>query len=166
MKRIPLTQGKFALVDDEDYKKIKCYNYFLTKTKHCRTFYAARNVYENGKNRHTIRLHRDILNLKIGDGKKIDHINHNGLDCRKQNLRVCTESENQCNRTIISKSRTGLRGICLRGNKFFEINIMLFQKNIYGGTWKNLKEAVKYRNCMARILHGRFCALLKLPSSL
>ncbi len=88
MKRIPLTQGKFALVDDEDFGWLNQHKWCVLKCD-SGLWYATR-----GKG---IFMHRAILGLKVGDGIKTDHRNHNGLDNRQENLRKCTNSENQHN---------------------------------------------------------------------
>ncbi len=82
---IPLTQGKFAIVDAEDYDWLVRYKWYATKAKN--TFYACR--VEGGK---TIKMHREIM--RAPKGLVCDHINHNGLDNRKRNLRLCTHAQN------------------------------------------------------------------------
>jgi hypothetical protein len=84
-KLIPLTQGKFAIVDAEDYERLSKYKWHVDKGDS--TYYAARGIV--GKN---FRMHREILNAP--EGLVVDHRNHNGLDNRKKNLRLCTRSQN------------------------------------------------------------------------
>jgi hypothetical protein len=92
LMQIPLTQGKFAIIDKDDYDKICDYKWFAVKSRN--SYYAA----SHGKNRETIKMHRVILGLN--DKKQIcDHIDHNGLNNSKFNLRVCTDSENAKNTT-------------------------------------------------------------------
>ena len=97
MKKIPLTQGKFAIVDDTDYKRLSEWKWCATKMK--RNFYAIRccHIDKNGK-QYTISMHREILRLKSGDKRQADHINHNTLDNRRENLRVVSSSQNAMNR--------------------------------------------------------------------
>jgi len=91
-RKIPLTQGKFALVDPEDYQELSKYKWFAIRSP--RGFYAARSVGSNRRKtgQQTIRMHQVIL--KPPEGKFIDHINHNGLDNRRSNLRICTLQQN------------------------------------------------------------------------
>ena len=94
MKKIQLTQGKHALVDDEDFE-------FLSQWKwHLSHGYAQRSInvsrFGNGKKTKTIRMHRTIMQLS--ERTSIDHINGDGLDNRKSNLRACTGKQNQQNR--------------------------------------------------------------------
>jgi len=92
MKRIPLTQGKFALVDDEDYERLSKFKWFAYKHRH--TYYAVRNKrIGNGQTR--ILMHREILD--VPEGMETDHINHNGWDNRRCNLRAVTTAQNQWN---------------------------------------------------------------------
>ena len=88
-RKIPLTRGLFALVDADDFVSVSRRKYYaLPVGKLC---YAAR-----GENGTTTYLHADILGKR--KGYEIDHINGNGLDCRKENLRHVTHQENLNNR--------------------------------------------------------------------
>jgi len=89
---IPLTQGKFAIVDAADYDWLSSFKWHAHKVK--RTFYAARGIRLDGKQRQD-RMHRVIMGA--GDDHIIDHINRDGLDNRRANLRLCTLSENARN---------------------------------------------------------------------
>ena len=86
MKYIPLTQGKFAIVDDDMYEYLNQWKWCLRK-KSERSFYAGRNDWENKKN-HIVTMQQLIMNPP--KGMVIDHINGNGLDNRRCNLRICT----------------------------------------------------------------------------
>ena len=80
-RRIPLTQGKFAIVDSEDYHRLRKYKWYAHKAPH--TFYAIRSL-TNGKTepRKNQRMHELIINTP--QGLFVDHINHDGLDNRKK----------------------------------------------------------------------------------
>jgi len=99
VKQIPLTQGKFALVDDEDFE-------YLNQWKWC--FLPSRSgsgyAIRNGGNSHLM-MHRVILNTP--SGMETDHINHDKLDNRRSNLRICTKAENNQNRKPYKKNRKG-----------------------------------------------------------
>src|SRR3990167_10308366 len=97
MKEIKLTQGKITLVDDEDFEYINQWKWHVIKNKKQTHFYAQRS--ENGK---SIRMHRVIM--KTPHNKDVDHIDHNGLNNQKNNLRNCTTQENIRNRTSYGKS--------------------------------------------------------------
>ena len=89
VKEILLTQGKKALVDDEDYARLIKYKWHIARN--IGGYYAKRNAQVDGE-RHTIYMHRVITNAP--KGVEIDHHNHNTLDNRKQNLRLATGSQN------------------------------------------------------------------------
>ena len=96
MKQIPLTRGKFAIVDDADFEKLNRYNWYAFRS-YGNTFYAVRSIcLPNGKWR-LIFMHRVILNLEYGDKRQGDHRNNNSLDNRRDNLRICTNRQNSQN---------------------------------------------------------------------
>lgn len=95
MKMIPLTQGQFALVDDEDYDWLMQWKWNADKIG--KRYYAFRGRTIHGKHI-TISMHRAILGLQPGDKREVDHINGNGLDNRRCNIRDVSHQENQCNR--------------------------------------------------------------------
>ena len=90
-RRIPLTHGKYAIVDTDDYVWLSKYKWYVVKRGN--TFYANRGQWsKTQKRRLTITMHRLIID--VPDGLFVDHINHNGLDNRKANLRPATPAEN------------------------------------------------------------------------
>lgn len=102
MKQIPLTQGKSALVDDDIFELIMAMRHHRNQDvvkwhayNHHRSWYAHCNFkLPNGKWT-TLRLHRFVMNAS--KGQIVDHINHDGLDNRRSNLRIVDASENQFN---------------------------------------------------------------------
>lgn len=106
MKYIKLPWLKWAYVDDENY-------IYLNQWKwHCNAGgYVVRNSkYDKNGKRYAIFMHREVLGLLYKDGKYVDHINHNKLDNRKKNIRVCTCAENQQNQEI-RKCTSGYKGV-------------------------------------------------------
>ena len=89
-KRIPLTQGKFAIVDDDDYEWLKQWKWCLSKSG-----YAVRGTNCKPKQK-IVFMHRQIMNVLLG--MQVDHKNHTRLDNRKSNLRLCTGNDNRINR--------------------------------------------------------------------
>ena len=98
VKAINLTKGKVAIVDDDDYNEMNKYKWHAIKGRY--TYYAYRDVWHPiEKRKERISMHRQILDiLKFTGNNYTDHVNHNGLDNRKSNLRICTNSENSLNR--------------------------------------------------------------------
>lgn len=110
MKQIPLTQNKFALVDDADYDWLNQWKWFAHK-HHSGNFYAVRN-YSIGNNKQTtIKMHRQILGLEKGDKRQGDHRNHFTLDNQRDNLRICTHSQNQMNQKSNRNSTSKYKGV-------------------------------------------------------
>ena len=104
MKYIPLTQGKFTIVDDEDYEWLVQFKWYYAEG------YARRHV-GRGENRYIVRMHREIMGLPFKDPREIDHINGDRFDNRKENLRTCSTQENQHN--VRSRGGTSIyKGVC------------------------------------------------------
>lgn len=99
MKKIPLTQRQYALVDDKDFEWLSRWGWYAHKTSGG-GFRAGRSISVKGKRR-MLYLHRVIMNAPAGFD--VDHINHNQLDNRRCNLRVATHAQNLWN----SKKRKG-----------------------------------------------------------
>lgn len=156
MKQIPLSQGKFALVDDEDYGLVAQYKW-CAKSKPDNRWYAARIFTVNGK-KQSILLHRFLMNPKPGE--QVDHINGNGLDCRKSNLRIATHAQNRHNSRVTKRSRSGLKGVWYTPSRHgWRSAIMANGKRISIGIFKSAYEAAKAYNNAAKRLHGDFAKL-------
>jgi hypothetical protein len=102
VKLIPLTKGFFAKVDDEDYEKVSKLSWKYTGG------YAAHNYQSNGI-QHSVYMHRLIMNAR--KGQFVDHINHDPLDNRRSNLRICTHSQNHMNRTKLPGKSSRYKGV-------------------------------------------------------
>ena len=93
MKYMPLNQGCYAIVDDEDYDELNKHKWrVLTGSSGIK--YAVRRV-RRSFGRTIIYMHRQIL--RVEPGQKVDHKNHDGLDNRKTNIRICTHAQNMRN---------------------------------------------------------------------
>jgi hypothetical protein len=129
-KQIFLKHGEIALVDAEDYDRLVSFNWYSVLSKGSK--YA-----KTGKNS---RMHRMILNLS--DPKLIvDHINGNGLDNRKQNLRVVSSSENVKNRQRPSSNKTSIPGVYKQRNKWVA-RVCVNYQNISLGRFDKEEDAV------------------------
>jgi hypothetical protein len=105
MKGVQLTQGKVALVDDDDYEALA-----LNKWKFSNRGYAARLVRVGTNKQKTVLMHRTILGI-TDKNIIVDHINGNKLDNRRSNLRECNLSQNSTNRRLKATSRSGFKGV-------------------------------------------------------
>lgn len=156
MKRIPLTQGKFTIVDDSDYKWLSKYKWHARK---CGIkYYAARKKCVNGK-WHTIYMHREIMNAL--PNVETDHINCNSLNNTRSNLRICTSQQNKWNtskqkRKKLSKYKGVSYSKCLgKWNAYIQIN----SKQIHLGYYGDEDNAGKAYNKKAVELFGEFANL-------
>lgn len=111
MKKIYLPNCKdYTLVDEEDYTDAVKFHW-----RKDRKGYVVRSVNKNGKTTTTERLHRRIM--KPQRGLQVDHIDHNTLDNRKSNLRVCTNAQN-CQNRKQARGSSGYEGVCRENSKW------------------------------------------------
>lgn len=108
MKKISLTKGKFALVDDADFEYLNQWKWCASKSRKSKTFYAMRNARENGKNV-GYRMHSVLM--QTPKGMKTDHRNGDGLDNRRENLRVCNHANNLMNQSKRIDNKSGYKGV-------------------------------------------------------
>ena len=157
MKQIKLTKGKFALVDDEDFEYLNKFKWNAEKSRG--RFYASRSAYINNKKKN-IRMHVNLINPE--NGKIVDHIDNNGLNNQRYNLRECTHSQNNTNKFINKNGRTSrFIGVCLGKNKYkkWRAVIKKDKKQISLGTYETELEAAIAYNEGAIKYHGEFARL-------
>ena len=161
-KLIPLTQGKFAIVDEADYGWLMQWKWFALKDTN--TYYAARYVYGGYKKSAMMQMHRDLLGLKKYDGEIVDHINRNGLDNRRINIRVASCSLNAINSTGRGRpSSSGFRGVCWnKVNNKWTARITVRKEVIFIGHFKSVVEAA-YEYDLAAIEYWGEDAPLNFP---
>lgn len=162
MKEIPLTRGLVTFVDDDDYEYLAQWKWHAAKGNS--TFYAVRNLWTGKrKNRKciTICMHRLILGLK-NPKQFTDHIDHNGLNNQKSNLRVCTPAQNSRNTSKrVTKNNSKYLGTFYRkkvssGSKKWMATIQHDNKNYHLGHFNTEEEAAIAYNKKAIELHGEF----------
>ena len=90
-REIPLTQGYVAIVDDEDFGELKRYSWYALKRRHGPMARRMMKRDNNGKQR-SVYMHRQIMQAPAG--MQVDHRNHDTLDNRRANLRICTAHQN------------------------------------------------------------------------
>jgi hypothetical protein len=111
VREVPLSRGLVALVDDGDFELVASVGKWYANPSH-HTFYARKNFNRGGR-RWSVRMHTLITGWPL-----VDHINGNGLDNRRSNLRPADNSQNTANSRVRSDSRTGLTGVSRRRNRW------------------------------------------------
>lgn len=141
MKLIKLTQGKFAIVDDEDFELLSQYSWHFHSTGYART--------SNPK----LYMHRLILKSKKED--ICDHINRNRLDNRRENLRIVSPTQNSINTSIRKDNSSGYKGISWSSEREkWQVYITAYKKTVSLGRYKDLSTAILARKLGERIYHA------------
>jgi len=152
MKEIKLTQGKVALVDESDYEWLNQRKWCAVKGR-C-TYYCSTHIWRNDK-RTTILMHRLLFdNPKNRD---IDHIDHNGLNNTRENLRICTHQQNQFN-SRYRHSASGYKGV-FRCKGKWKAQICMSGIKKFLGVFKSKHLAAVVYNLYALRHHGEFASL-------
>lgn len=152
MKKIVLSQGKKAIIDDDDFDEISKFKW----TMHSEG-YAYRMIYYPDHQK-CVLLHRLIM--KAVKGQEVDHLNGNKLDNRKKNLRFCTSGENKANQKIRADNTTGHKGVWQdkrNGRYYAYINFQGKRYCLKG--YATAKEAATAYNQKALELYGSFARL-------
>lgn len=152
MKRIPLSQNQNAIVDNKDFEKLSKFKWSAKYDKYTKSFYAVRGVVVNGKS-HQVTMHSEILNSSM-----VDHVNHDTLDNRRENLRVCDHSKNAANCKIHKDNRSGFKGVTFERNKW-RSRIGFAGKMIHLGFFETAKLAANAYNQAAKKYFGEFANL-------
>lgn len=154
-RRIRLSNGKYTLVSNHRYDELR--KYFWSDNG---DGYVVRNngPLINGKHR-LIKMHRQILGLKHGDGSHTDHINGNRRDNRDENLRKVTKLENSHNHRKYANNKTGYKGVWWReDNHSYKASIKVLGKSTALGHYDDPKIAAHAYDNAARKYFGEFAS--------
>jgi AP2 domain. len=150
---IRLTQGKVALIDDEDFGKVagKWHVHWNGPR-----VYARRTTYPGGNRKVNIYMHRVILGAL--EGEQVDHRNGDTLDNRKGNLRITrSDSEQQANRGLSKANTSGFKGVHWhKRDKCWRAQIKVNHKRIDLGRYRTPEEAAAAYDRRAREVWGDF----------
>lgn len=156
MKKIFLSQGKVALVDDADFEWVSKWKWCVAKDEN--RWYAVRNVYSGGR-QHRVWMHREIN--KTPKGRKTDHQDGNTLNNSRANLRTASDKENSYSfKHRAAGFKSQFRGVCWHSKiKKWRASVRASGKRIWLGWFDSEFEAAKARDIAAFELHGVFTQL-------
>jgi hypothetical protein len=161
MKYIELGKGLRAIVDDEDFEELSKDRWYVKyrKDRKHKQYYAFRSVFLNKKNTFML-MHRQIMGVEKGDTRKVDHINHNTLDNRKENLRVVTHQQNQFNRKKEIGCSSKYKGVSwYKRDSNWMACIKINKKTKYLGYFSSEIEAARAYDSKAIELFGEYAHL-------
>lgn len=148
MKKISLTQDKFALISNRDYASLSKFKWCALR--HGKTFVAVRKY--KGK---VVKMHRFLLNPD--EGIEIDHKDGNGLNNQRSNLRICTRGQNNQNRGKPDNNTSGLKGVYWhKTHKCWTAAIGVNGEQVWLGTFSNKRRAYQARLDAGKKYHGIF----------
>ncbi len=161
MKKIKLSNGSYAIVDDEDFEKLSKYNWHIRENG-----YAVANIPYRGPDgmvikRKSERMHRMVMGNP--ENMFIDHANHNPLDNRKINLRIVKQNQNMWNLTKHKDGKSKYKGVSLDSRrKKWLAKICKFRKQKFIGYFLNEEEAAIAYNLHAKEMFGEYAFLNKI----
>lgn len=142
---VPLTQGKFALVDEADFECVSKFNWSVGAQK-----YAGRRDGEK-----YIFLHRFLLGAQAGE--TVDHINHDGMDDRRSNLRAATKTQQMQNRHKQTRNTSGSKGVWFdKRQNIWVAEIRVLKNKVNLGRFKEINEATRAYDAAAKRFFGEF----------
>lgn len=153
--RLKLTQGRYALIDKKDFDLIK-------NTKWCVDHPTRRQCYAVATiNCRNVRLHRVILGIVDHKDLHVDHINGNGLDNRRKNLRICNQSQNNMNQRVQKRKKSSrFKGVTWDKNRSkWMAKIKMNGRHFNLGRFSVEEEAAMAYNKKAEVIFGEFARL-------
>lgn len=148
VKQIPLTQGKFALIDDPDFQSVSEHKWFAVTDGW--NWYAARKVKKQQQ-----RLHNFLM--EPPPGVRIDHRDGNGLNCQRRNMRISTHAQNQQNRRSKNPHTSRFKGVSWRkSHKRWVAQIRVDRQVVYLGLFEREEDAARKYDAAAEKHFGEF----------
>lgn len=153
-KEIKLTRGLIAVVDEADFESLSAFKWNACPCGP--NFYARRNTRINGKHG-SVYMHRQIMSAPRG--VEVDHVNHNSLDNRRDNLRLATRAQNSANVSRLAKNSSGFKGVHWNEEKrAWCATITHNKKRVFLGLFKDKQDAAKAYDEAALVYHGAFAS--------
>lgn len=152
-RTIELNHGHVLIVDVRDYDVALAYRW-QTQPGKCGTFYVWRPVRDGVQTRKEY-LHRRLMGAV--KGQRVDHINGNGLDNRRSNLRACSNADNMRNMRVRPRGSSRFKGVSwFRRHQLWRAYIVQDAKQIHLGYFSDEADAAKAYDAAARRLFGEF----------
>jgi len=145
---IPLSKGRVAIIDPEDYDSLSQWKWYYSHG------YAIRHPsMVGGIRKGKIMMHRVIA--KTPNGVYTDHINGNGLDNRKSNLRFVSHAQNMWNSKLERNTSTGIKNVSVF-NGGYQVRVQKDGKRYFAGFFKDISEAVSRANTFRKEYYGEY----------
>ena len=149
--KIPLSNGMYALIDESDRKLVEGYKWHALKAPN--NYYAITPM--KNRQRSNLKMHRLILDAP--KGMEVDHINHDGLDNRRENIRLCTTAQNHANMRSRKNSSSRFKGVGLhKPSGKWVARIVVNRKYVHLGCFQDEEDAAKAYDVKAKEHFGVF----------
>lgn len=150
MAELYATRGQRILFDEEFESLFSSCSWSVSGGPYARAWIDGEKVM----------MHRHVMGCVPGDGRVVDHISGDTLDNRRQNLRLCTPTQNSMNRGRSPRNRSGFKGVSRHHkNPSWVATITVDNKTVYLGSFKTREDAAKAYNEAALRLYGVFAQL-------
>jgi hypothetical protein len=144
-----MLSGEEILLDNEDLDLFNAYSWWVLRVKNLKYI-----VGRHGKSKGCRVLFHRVL---MPEAEVVDHINGNGLDNRKDNLRGCSHAENMRNRNISRKNKSGFKGVYWhKADKLWKAQLKYNGKRVLDQSCKSAEEAARLYDKFALKYHGEF----------
>mgnify|MGYP001586784751 CR=1 FL=1 len=148
-KKLNLTQGRVAIVDDDDFEWLSRSKWYYMSTGYAAKKFSGRNFY----------MHWTVIGRPL-KGMVTDHINGNGLDNRKSNLRTVSQSENLKNSKLRKDNTSGFKGVSqMKKTGRWRARIQIEHKQTHLGSFKTAEEAHRAFRKACIQYYGEFARL-------
>lgn len=154
---VALTRRMFATIDEIDADEVGKFSWQFKPKAGRRTGYAQRIWRDANGVKHGLMLHVFIASRAgLSLGLHVDHENTDGLDCRRQNLRAATKTQNQCNRGMPSSNTSGVKGVSWsESRKKYKVAVKAGAK-LVTARFTSIEDAARFAERVRSELHGPF----------